>query len=313
MKNFLLSVLSLYLLLSCKENNIANNNKANPTAEAFSKLWYAGKAEITSYSLQQARYGEIRDGEATLIFVTEDFLKDKLVKPDNPQNHANKVSILKLNMTKKFNTGIYPYSMMLSVFKPITNDGKENALKVNSSCQEWCGHTFSQLQLKGKNYQWQLHSYFEKEVEQDSQLDKALLEDELWNHIRINPATLPIGKLKVIPGLLWQRLSHTNIQLMDAELTLGDADTLQPNATSLKKYSINYPGINRILIIYFNKSFPHEIAGWQETYPDGFGENKKMLNTIAVKKTTIWLDYWKHNKNSDSIYRDSLQLNRHEQ
>ena len=36
--------------------------------EEFNAYWYAGKAEITSYSLQQARYGELRDGHAVLIF-----------------------------------------------------------------------------------------------------------------------------------------------------------------------------------------------------------------------------------------------------
>jgi hypothetical protein len=48
--------------------------------------------------------------------------------------------------------------------------------------------------------------------------------------------------------------------------------------------------------------------GWQENYPDGFGNNKKMLITKAVKKKTAWLDYWKHNALADTTYRDTLQL-----
>ncbi|MDP7238046.1 MAG: hypothetical protein QGI34_15090, partial [Candidatus Latescibacteria bacterium] len=45
---------------------------ARPPA-SFGDYWYQGKAEITSYTLKQARYGEIHDGHVVLIFVTEDF------------------------------------------------------------------------------------------------------------------------------------------------------------------------------------------------------------------------------------------------
>ena len=76
---------------------------------AFKKYWYAGKAEITSYKLEQARYGELRNGKAVLIYVTEPFSADKQVKAD--QNAPSNISVLKLNSTKKFLTGIYPYSI----------------------------------------------------------------------------------------------------------------------------------------------------------------------------------------------------------
>jgi hypothetical protein len=33
-----------------------------PLTEEFKKYWYAGEAEITSYTLKQARYGEMRTG-----------------------------------------------------------------------------------------------------------------------------------------------------------------------------------------------------------------------------------------------------------
>jgi predicted membrane protein len=56
----------------------------------------------------------------------------------------------------------------------------------------------------------------------------------------------------------------------------------------------------------------HEIYGWQEMFPDSFGANKKMLTTKAIRKKTIWLDYWKHNSIADTTYRDTLQLKQHE-
>ena len=301
--HYLLLLIILCYLYSCKQ-------KAEPPSTEFKQKWYAGNAEITSYTLQQARYGEIRNGEAVLIFVTEDFSKDKLVKLDEPDKTNDKIRVLKMNMTKKFVTGIYPYSMMLSVFTPVSKDGKEKTLKADCSSQEWCGHTFSQLKLNGGSYNWQLHSYFEKEGEQDKKIDAALLEDELWNRIRINPFNLPQGKVSLLPGLLWQRLSHTELKQEEAVLSVSKADTFFIKDSSAQMYTIHYSAAQRTLQIYFQTVFPHEIVGWQETYPDGFG-NKKMLITQAIRKKTIWLDYWKHNGLADSTYRDTLQLMRY--
>ena len=303
--NLLQLFASILIIFSCKQ-------KAALPSEEFKKIWYAGKAELSSFALQQARYGEVRNGEAVLIFVTEDFSTDKLVKLDEPDKTNDKVRVLKMNMTKKFVTGIYPYSMMLSVFTPVSKNGNEKTVKADCSSQEWCGHTFSQLKLSGNNYHWQLHSYFEKEGEQDKKIDDVLLEDELWNHIRINPSTLPQGKFSLLPGLLWQRLSHSEMQKDEAVLTLSKADTFFIKDNAAQLYTIHYPAAQRMLQIYFQANFPHQILAWQETYPDGFGNNKKMLTTKAVRKKAIWLDYWKHNAVVDSSYLDSLQLMHYE-
>lgn len=304
-KHFLLLIFIACMMASCKQ-------KASPPSEAFKLQWYAGKAELSSYTLQQARYGQIRKGEAALIFVTEDFSGDKLVKLDDPGKTNDKVRVLKMNMTKKFVTGIYPYSMMLSVFTPVSKDGNEKTVKADCSSQEWCGHTFSQLRLAGNNYKWQLHSYFEKENETNKKLDAALLEDDLWNRIRINPSTLPQGKTSILPGMLWQRLSHIEMKSEEAVLTVSKADTFFIKDSGVQLYTIRYPAANRTLQIYFQSAFPHEILGWQESYPDGFGNNKKMLTTKAIRKKKIWLAYWKHNNRADSAYLDSLQLMHYE-
>ncbi len=301
MKQFSWLVVAGAFLASC-------NQGVTPPTKQFEEQWYAGKAELSTYNLQQARYGEIRNGEAVLIFVTEDFSTNKLVKLDEPEKTDDKMRVLKMNMTKNFVTGIYPYSMMLSVFTPVSKDGKEKSVKADCSSQEWCGQTFSQLKLKGNDYNWQLHSYFEKEGEQDKKLDAVLIEDELWNRIRINPSTLPQGKVSLLPGLLWQRLSHVPLKEEVAVLTVSKADSFFIKDSGVQMYTIHYPAAQRTLQIYFQSAFPHEILGWQENYPDGFGNNKKMLITKAVKKKTAWLDYWKHNALADTTYRDTLQL-----
>ena len=65
--------------------------KKQELSEEFKKYWYAGDAELTSYKLEQARYGEIREGTSVLIFVTEPFLPETQVKAD--RNNTSNVPI----------------------------------------------------------------------------------------------------------------------------------------------------------------------------------------------------------------------------
>ena len=103
-----------------------------------------------------------------MIFVTEDFSKSKQVKLDDSEKAGDdKVNVLKMNFTKNFVTGIYPYSMMLSAFTPIRKDQLHNTLKVTMSSQEWCGQVYAQANLKNKGYTITGHSYFEKEGDQN--------------------------------------------------------------------------------------------------------------------------------------------------
>ena len=175
---------------------------AYPAGSAFGDYWYQGEAEITSYILEQPRYGEMRQSKAVLIFVTEPFSRTKHVKLDN-HAHATEdhITVLKLNRSHQFTTGIYPYSIMSSVFTPIAGDRDPHTLKVTTSAQEWCGHTFVQFDFRAGGYQIQHHSYFGRQCRSgELSLPHAILEDELWTKIRINPASLPVGEIRVIAG-----------------------------------------------------------------------------------------------------------------
>jgi len=151
----LLFLLPFFIYSACYDNSITEQPQPKSEKE---KYWYAGDAEITSYTLEQARYGELHDGEAVMIFVTEPFSTNKMAKSDSPSEKD--VSVLKLNFTKNFNTGIYPYSMMNSTFFPFKNS--LHSLKISSSTQEWCGHTYMEMQNKGK-FDIDIKSYFENE------------------------------------------------------------------------------------------------------------------------------------------------------
>ncbi len=121
----------LCLLVICYKSS---GHTGELNVEAFGNYWYQGKAEITSYRLNQARYGEIHNGHAVLIFVTEDFSKSKQVKLDIPEYVPDdRLKVLKLNYVKKFDTGIYPYSIMTSIFTPVDINNFPNSLKLTMS------------------------------------------------------------------------------------------------------------------------------------------------------------------------------------
>ena len=155
---------------SCQSNSEQNQAAGKletvaPGGNAFNQYWEQGKAELTRYALKQARYGEIREGNALMVFVTEPFLVEKQVKSEMGSG-AKATQVLKLNAIRKFNTGIYDYSIMSSIFKPIDERKHPQALKVSTSSQEWCGHTFMQINLRGKEYAVTANSYFEAEGDQ---------------------------------------------------------------------------------------------------------------------------------------------------
>ncbi|MBL6447409.1 hypothetical protein JMN32_13915 [Fulvivirga sp. 29W222] len=265
--------------------------------EQFSEYWYSGKAEVASYNLKQSRYGEVHEGKAVFIFVTEPFSKSKQVKLDVPkETKDDEVTVMKLNFTKKFTTGIYPYSMMLSAFTPVDRYHYPKTLKVTMSSQEWCGHVYSQMNLEKKKYRLKSFSYFESEGDQEVSVETALLEDQVWNQIRLDYKSLPVGKVKIIPGLFFTRLKHKDLKPLIASASLQEK-------TDHITYQIYYP--ERALSIHFSKEFPYQILSWEETYK---GIGGKELTTSATLDRTLHIDYWAKNNITDSYLRDSLNL-----
>lgn len=264
----------------------------------FGKYWNQGKAELTRYHLDQARYGELHSGEAVLIFVTEPFLPDKQVKLERG-DPARGVPVLKLNFVRKFFTGLYPYSLMTSTFTPVDAAG-ERTLKVTSSSQEWCGQTFMQLNYRGGGYRGVLRSYFEAEGDRELEVPAGPLEDELWTRIRVSPETLPVGAIEIVPGLQYARMWHKDVRPEKATATLRVEG-------KERVYALDYGAIPRKLVIRFETAFPYRITGWEETQPGGF-DGSPLLTTKAVATGSLMLDYWKRHSNADAHFRNELGL-----
>jgi hypothetical protein len=267
-----------------------------PISEAFKDYWYAGSAEVTSYALEQAHYGELREGKAVLIYVTEPFVADQQVKADkdNPTN----IPVLKLNSTKKYLTGIYPYSIMTSSFYPVHDN--QNALKVTFSSQEWCGHVFTQMNNREK-FNIKSFSYFENEGDKDFILEKNMLENELWNKIRINPSALPVGNFEMIPSFEYLRVSHKELK---AYQVIASVDT----SASVTTYKMTYPKLQRTLEINFSPIFPYSIESWSDSFTSGFGDTARTMVSKASKIKTLKTPYWRQNGNNSISLRDTLGL-----
>jgi hypothetical protein len=272
------------------------SSETKPLSKDFKDYWYAGNAEITSYNLEQARYGEMRKGEAVMIFVTEPFVPGKQVKAD--QSSPDNISVLKLNSTKNFLTGIYPYSIMSSTFYPVADN--QHALKITSSIQEWCGQVYAQLNNRD-SFLLKLHSYFEKEGDQELELPKTHLENEIWTRLRIHPQDLPTGEFKMIPALEYLRLVHQPVTAYEA---VGRTEQNGGFST----YTLSYPQLKRTLQITYSSVFPYTIEGWTDTYPSGFGAAAQMLTSKATKIKTLKTPYWQQNGNEDVSLRDTLGI-----
>lgn len=295
----LIALLGLSACVNLNEKKMAQNAAPLPTLASaplpagFNNYWYQGKAEITSFEVQQERYGEIRKAEQVNVFVTEDLSRQKQVKLDNAEKAgSDRVPVLKLNTVRRYHTGIYDYSMMQSVFTPV--DGSKT-LKTTCTVQDWCGQVFCQYNLKDNGYQVRQFSYFETEGDSDAKIGAAaLLEDELWVRLRLNPDNIPAGKVNLVPASFYLRLRHKPTAAHPATLTLEKG----PMENVLL---VRYDDIPRSLAIRFEASSPYRLLGWEEKDGD-------KLMSKGKAKASVMSPYWsQHNLEHDGL-RDSLKL-----
>lgn len=316
-KNFMYRILifsmAIFGLLGCNKEGSRHFGKTGSQAvqvsqngdsrQAFKDYWYQGKAELSRFTLMQNRYRDLHPGEAILVFVTEDFLTDKQVKNDFYKN-PNSASVLKLNAIHRFATGIYDYSVMSSVFSPVQLDRYPYPFKVTNSSQDWCGQTFMQVNWQKKRFHIQWNSYFEKEADARVVQEPAYLEDGLWTQLRIDPASLPSGKIKVYPSLAYFRLMHIEVKAYPAEAKVFAYAGDEFEGEGLQVYQLYYPDLQRTLEIVFEQASPHRIAGWKETHP-ALGD-KEMRTTLAKRTHIMLSSYWKHNGSADDGLRREL-------
>lgn len=280
-----------------------SQQESTSTAERpafWDDYWYAGLAEVNTYDLTQERYGETREGEAVLVFVTEPFLPEAQVKDDGLPSEEEAVSVLKLNRIHRFTTGIYDYSLMLSAFTPVSRDRYPHTLKTTLSSQDWCGHSWFQLNLDGSDddgaeYEAQRRSYFQAEADADGELEGVtLLEDELPALVRIDPELIPTGEVMAVPGAMFSALRHVMPEAQRAVVSVVSED-------EVLAVSVDYPELRRTVSYDFMPAFPNLLRGWQESYQ---GEVLSRARLNVTRRSA----YWGENATQYAPLRDSLGL-----
>ncbi|MBR9974894.1 MAG: septum formation inhibitor Maf [Bacteroidetes bacterium] len=274
---------------------------------AFNGHWRQGKAEISRFELEQERYGEIRQGEAMLVYVVEPFLPETQVKYEGHPAPDRHESVLKLNLTRKFHTGIYPYSMMTSVFSPLSDPGG-HPYKITQSSQEWCGHTFTQVNNRGDHFDVRSFSYFQDEGDERFRMDSTITEDELWMRVRLDPASLHTGTVSIIPRLDHQRMRHTGFRAETATARVRRISDAGSSDAAVLEYELRYAELPRVLRLRFEEDFPHRIVGWEEELRKGDGDDAIVLTTRARLTNEMMSDYWNRNSHADSTLRKELGM-----
>jgi hypothetical protein len=264
---------------------------------AFWSVWGDGQAELSGYELTQPRYGKLRRGVAVAIFVTETFSNSARVKAD-PGKHprSDEFPVMKLNLIKDYQTGIYDYNDMLSAFialAPLNGRAAGSPTKIAFSSQEWCGQVYSQTLFDSVAARLTSHSYFDGEADQQRQLDYppgGVSEDTLllWARGMARPAIAP-GESRTVPllmSLVRSRQSHVPMAWASAALTRSAAPskvTVPAGSFEVETLSAEIAG-GATLAISVEKAAPRRIIAWQSST----GERAALLNSARLK-------YWQLN------------------
>lgn len=300
----LIVFLGLFHIMCTAQNEKSQSPFVARHPEHVQSYWYAGTGELNHFNLSQMRYGEKREGEAVLVYVTEDFLTEKQVKKES--GNMPSVSVLKLNMMKKFVTGIYDYSIMTSIFTPMEYTKHPATLKSTFSSQDWCGQSFSQMNLKGRDLNYQTRSYFQNEGDTAISMEATYVEEDIWTRARIEPQMLPLGKINMVPSQEFLRLNHGELKPEKAQATLylQVSDTEQNREIYI--YTLTYPDLGRSIQLKIQSAFPFKILSWEEVL---HADNpQKQQTTTATLTHSEHRPYWQENHVKDEALRDSLGL-----
>lgn len=278
----------------------------------FWKLWGDGQAEIASYDLVEPHYGKPRQGVAVAIWVSETFSNVARVKAD-PGKHpkSDEFGVMKLNLIKDFQTGIYDYNDMASVFvatQAVNQRGAGYPTKISFSSQEWCGNVFHQVLFDPSKVRSMRHSYFDGEGDTNTELPypaQAMAEDALpfWARGMAEPV-LAAGesrKVDVLLSLQHVRDRHVPVSWVKATLTRNakpEVITVPAGSFPVEAFTAVLPHVTRTF--YVETARPgtaRRIVKWESSG----GEKAELLASERLK-------YWELNKPGGEAALRKLKL-----
>jgi hypothetical protein len=291
-------------LVGCMSANGRGPEAVWSAGEGFWGHWADGQAEVDAYRLTMPRYGEARSGEAVLIFVTETFTAAQRVKSDG--GHPDEYPVLKLNDVRHFQTGVYDYDLMTSVF--VRLDGTDPlglATRADLGSQEWCGNVYDQLLLEQGRLTRDRHSYFDGEADQQGDLsvsEGGVMGDTFPILVR-SLAGEGVGpgetrEVPWLPSLADVRLAHQPLVWTTATI-----------ARSASTQTIAVPGgsfeVSTVTVTVGDWTTTWDV---EAAYPHRLGRWSRSAGEEAVLTGSRRMKYWELKRGGDEALRHELGL-----
>ena len=286
-------------------------------APEFESHWQDGRGELNAYRYSVTRYGESRTGRAILVTVTEPFSESKRVKVNDPKKNPTDVfEALKVNFVREFQTGIYDYHTMTSLF---VRSRDMSPVKMTFSSAEWCGHVFEEMIYQKHLVTDRYASYFEGESDQRrlTLQENGISEEELLIRLRDlrGPWLKPGEKRQVplVPSAFRRRLAHRPLAWSTAKIErAGGTESVRVPAGTFAatRYTIRV-GDGREGRYWVEQAYPHRIVRWEwkaGAAPSGRGFGPGEGCDQGELLGSARLPYWQLNKNGDEKERRALGI-----
>ena len=303
-------------VVGCERAAPRETAAAADTSRVFESHWQDGRAELAGYRYHVTRYGQRREGRCAMITVTEPFSASKHVKADHSsQNSADTFEALKMNLVRHFQTGIYDYHTMISIF---TKSRDFSTDKVAFTCAEWCGQVYEELIFEKSAVTGMIRSYFEdesRELRLPAQ-GGGIPEDDLFILLRgLRGDYLPPGGSRSAPFLpspFHCRLTHQPTYWTSAAISRSrDLEQVQVPAGSFQAiaYTVRVKD-GRTGQFWIESAYPHRILRWSWAAPASDG-GRRMSGDGSDEGELIRstrLPYWRLNQEGDESHLSEMGL-----
>ncbi len=289
----------------------ARSSAPEPT---FASTWQDGRAELAGYHYRVIRYGEARTGQAVMITVTEPFSESKRVKSDDPsKDPADTFEALKMNLVRDFQTGIYDYNTMTSVF---VRSRDFSPVKISFSSAEWCGHVYEELRFDRAAVGQLLRSYFEDETGERTLPWRrdGIAEDQLMILVRgLRGAYLRPGEkrtLPLLPSSIARRLAHRPLAWVSATVERAakpERVTVPAGVFQADRYDVTTSDARKGTT-WVERAAPHRILRWAWTSTAAGDRRASEATESAELAGSARLPYWQLHANGQETYLKSLGL-----
>lgn len=229
-------------------------------------LWDDGYAEISAYEAVEIRYEQPRPYTEYLIAVKEPFSRRLLVKADPGHDPADVFPVLKMNRILHYQTGIYSYNQMLSVFFDVQD---MRPVKWTLTHSEWCGNTFKQFTRRERQARLETHTYWDGDADQTFEVafdGDTVFYDQLAVWLRSQPLVAGLRKVKMIPTQISSKGPRPEAR--EAAITIpGQEEIALADGSRRQAVLVQVEQPDGLHRFWFDPEFPHPLLGWER--PDG--------------------------------------------